>query len=182
MWPFKPRTPATPPILDSSAWREIDGTVRNPAKIMECGRCLMRWDTRYQQPACTCTLPRRIHPPAPPRNPIPQPDPERRSRPRFGRLSNQVPPYPLPTRAGPTTPCELEAEAASRLVAAEAYRLNTARDVAVATDTYWQEDVTTCPRGAKVQLLGAGGVAVYGSYHGDPFWVGWAPVPRRRPL
>lgn len=93
----------------------------------------------------------------------PMPDSERRSRPRGDRTSNQVPPYPLPPSPEP-------------------YRLNTSGNVAVATDTYWNEDMTTCPRGAKVQLLGAGGVAFYGSYHGDPFWVGWAPVPRRRPL
>lgn len=62
------------------------------------------------------------------------------------------------------------------------FRLNTSRDVAVATDTYFNEDMTTCPRGAKVQLLGAGGVASYGVYNGDSFWIGWAPVPRRRPL
>lgn len=63
----------------------------------------------------------------------------------------------------------------------QAHRLNADRTVAVATDVFWNEDMATCPRGAKVQLLGAGGVASYGVYNGrDPFWVGWAPVPKRR--
>lgn len=60
------------------------------------------------------------------------------------------------------------------------HKLNADQTVAVATDVFWNEDMTTCPRGAKVQLLGAGGVAVYGDYHGDPFWVGWCPLPKRR--
>lgn len=60
------------------------------------------------------------------------------------------------------------------------HKLNADQTVAVATDVFWNEDMTTCPRGAKVQLLGAGGVAVYGDYHGDAFWVGWCPLPKRR--
>lgn len=61
-----------------------------------------------------------------------------------------------------------------------AHKLNADQTVAVATDVFWNEDMTTCPRGAKVQLLGAGGVAVYGDYHGDTFWQAWAPLPKRR--
>lgn len=61
-----------------------------------------------------------------------------------------------------------------------AHKLNADQTVAVSTDVYWNEDMSTCPRGVKVQLLGVGGVAVYREYHGDPFWVGWAPVPKRR--
>jgi hypothetical protein len=60
------------------------------------------------------------------------------------------------------------------------HKLNADQTVAVATDVFWNEDMSTCPRGAKVQLLGAGGVAVYGDYHGDPFWQAWAPLPKRR--
>ncbi len=60
------------------------------------------------------------------------------------------------------------------------HKLNADQTVAVATDVFWNEDMTTCPRCAKVQLLGAGRVAVYGDYHGDPFWVGWCPLPKRR--
>lgn len=61
------------------------------------------------------------------------------------------------------------------------HKLNADQTVAVATDVFWNEDMATCPRGAKVQLLEAGGVASYGVYNGrDPFWVGWAPVPKRR--
>ena len=51
----------------------------------------------------------------------------------------------------------------------ETYQLNRDRTVAVATDVFWNEDMNTCPRGTKCQLLGAGGVAYYGNYHGDPF-------------
>ena len=40
----------------------------------------------------------------------------------------------------------------------ETHQLNADQTVAVATDVFWNEDMTTCPRGAKVQLLGAGGV------------------------
>lgn len=60
------------------------------------------------------------------------------------------------------------------------HKPNADQTVAVATDVFWNEDMTTCPRGMKVQLLGEGGVAAYGTYHGDRFWVGWAPVPKRR--
>jgi len=39
--------------------------------------------------------------------------------------------------------------------------------------------LSTCPRGAKVQLLGAGGVAMYGEYHGkEKFYTHWAPLPK----
>lgn len=60
------------------------------------------------------------------------------------------------------------------------YKINTAGTAAVSTTQYW-EDMETCPRGVKVQLLGAGGVAVYGVWDGrNPFWQGWAPMPKRR--
>jgi len=63
---------------------------------------------------------------------------------------------------------------------APAHKLNTEGTVAVSTTQFWEE-MHTCPRGVKVQLLGAGGVAVYGTYDGrNPFWQAWAPVPRRR--
>ena len=36
--------------------------------------------------------------------------------------------------------------------------------------------------GVKLQLLGKGGVAVYGTWNGkDTFYTHWAPVPKRRP-
>ena len=61
-----------------------------------------------------------------------------------------------------------------------AFKLNTAGTAAVSTTQYW-EDMATCPRGVKVQLLGAGGVAAYGMWDGKTkFWEGWAPVPKRR--
>ena len=59
-------------------------------------------------------------------------------------------------------------------------KLNAERTVAVATDYFWNHDMTTCPRACTVQLLGAGGVATHGSYSGpkDTFWQAWAPLPR----
>lgn len=61
------------------------------------------------------------------------------------------------------------------------HKLNADHSVAVATDVFFDEDMARCPVGVKVQLLGAGGVASYGVYNGrDPFWIGWAPVPKRR--
>lgn len=60
-------------------------------------------------------------------------------------------------------------------------KLNADQTVAVALDYYWDDDMRSCPRGVKVQLLGQGGVAAYGEYHGDKFWVKWAPVPRNKP-
>ena len=62
----------------------------------------------------------------------------------------------------------------------ETHQLNRDRTVAVATDVFWNEDMNTCPRGTKCQLLGVGGVATYGVYNGDPFWVAWCPLPKRR--
>lgn len=62
-----------------------------------------------------------------------------------------------------------------------AHKLNGDQSVAVSTDVFWNTDMTTCPRGVKVQLDTKGGCALYGTYDGkDPFYVGWAPVPRRR--
>ena len=62
------------------------------------------------------------------------------------------------------------------------HTINSTSTVAVATDYYWQPIDTNTPRGVKVQLLGKGGVAVYGTWNGkDPFYTHWAPVPKRRP-
>ena len=60
------------------------------------------------------------------------------------------------------------------------HKLNADQTVAVATDVFWNEDMSACPRGVKCQLLGAGGVAYYHTYNGDPFWQAWAPLPKRR--
>lgn len=50
--------------------------------------------------------------------------------------------------------------------------------VAVDHAYFWQP-MNTCPHNAKVQLLGQGGVAVYGKWNGkDEFWVGWCPMPK----
>lgn len=61
------------------------------------------------------------------------------------------------------------------------YKLNRDQTVAVAHGVYWDDDMAACPRGVKVQLLGAGGVAHYHNYHGEPFWIKWAPLPRDKP-
>lgn len=46
-------------------------------------------------------------------------------------------------------------------------------------DYYWRH-ISSCPRSVKVQLLGQDGVAVYGQYDGkDPFWIMWAPLPKK---
>jgi hypothetical protein len=60
--------------------------------------------------------------------------------------------------------------------------LNTDRTVAVDRDYFWRP-MQECPMGVKVQLLGAGGVAVYGNWNGnEKFWQGWAPLPKVRRL
>jgi hypothetical protein len=59
------------------------------------------------------------------------------------------------------------------------YKLNSDHSVAVDTRNEWQS-MQHCPVGVKVQLLGSGGVAVYGTWNGrDDFWQGWHPIPAR---
>lgn len=58
-------------------------------------------------------------------------------------------------------------------------KLDKSGTVAVDPNYFWQP-MTTCPRGVKVQLLGQGGVAVYGNYNGkDTFFTHWAPLPKK---
>lgn len=53
--------------------------------------------------------------------------------------------------------------------------------VAAVDHNYFWQPIETCPRGAKVQLLGRGGVAMYGEYHGKgDFYTHWAPLPKLR--
>ena len=60
------------------------------------------------------------------------------------------------------------------------HTINTAKTAAVSTEQFW-EPIESCPRAVKVQLLGQGGVAVYGMWDGKAtFWTHWAPLPRRR--
>ena len=62
------------------------------------------------------------------------------------------------------------------------HTINSASTVAVAVDYYWLPIDADTPKGVKLQLLGKGGVAVYGTWNGkDPFYTHWAPVPKRRP-
>ena len=61
------------------------------------------------------------------------------------------------------------------------YKLSKDGSVAVATDYYWQPIDADTPRGVKLQLLGQGGVAVYGMWDGkNKFWSHWAPLPKVR--
>ena len=60
------------------------------------------------------------------------------------------------------------------------YKLNSTQTAAVATDYYWIPIDENTPRGVKIQLLGKGGVAHYGTYHEAQFWTHWAPLPKRR--
>jgi hypothetical protein len=71
--------------------------------------------------------------------------------------------------------------APARLGAAiKTYSLNSNRNAAVSNFIYWETDMTICPRGAKVLMLGVSGVAILGQYNGDKFFVGWYPLPRKR--
>ena len=54
---------------------------------------------------------------------------------------------------------------------------NRTREVAIDRAYKWNPDMSDCPRGCKLQLLGAGGVPSYAIYTGDKFWVKWAPMP-----
>ena len=50
--------------------------------------------------------------------------------------------------------------------------------VAVDQEYFWRRIDEDTPRNVKVQLLGIGGVGVYGTYDGkNKFWRGWAPMP-----
>lgn len=61
------------------------------------------------------------------------------------------------------------------------HTINSNRTVAVATDYFWQPIGADTPEGVKLQLLGKGGVAVYGTWNGkDTFYTHWVPVPKRR--
>lgn len=58
--------------------------------------------------------------------------------------------------------------------------LNRDATVAVSPTYTYNEDMSQAPRGVKLILLGASGVAVLTEYNGkNPFWVGWAALPRR---
>ena len=53
-------------------------------------------------------------------------------------------------------------------------------NVAVDQNYFWQP-MDTCPKGVKVQLLGQGGLPMYGNWDGkDKFYTDWAPLPKKR--
>lgn len=58
------------------------------------------------------------------------------------------------------------------------FHLNGDRSVAVGEHEFYQ--MSSCPRGVKVLLLGPGDVATLGTFDGrDQQWQGWFPVPRK---
>lgn len=61
------------------------------------------------------------------------------------------------------------------------HKVNQEQQVAVATD-YWLQPIDeNTPRGVKLQLLGKGGVLVYGQWDGKAqFFTHWAPLPKLR--
>jgi Tol biopolymer transport system component len=61
----------------------------------------------------------------------------------------------------------------------DSYRLNRDKSVAVSNTAKMSKDLSTCPRGVKVLLLGSGGVLVIGQYSGESFWESWCPLPSR---
>jgi hypothetical protein len=61
-----------------------------------------------------------------------------------------------------------------------AFHMNSTGDVAVADDYFTRDDFENCPKNTKVYLIGAGGVGTLAHYDGDPFWVEWAPLPKRK--
>lgn len=53
------------------------------------------------------------------------------------------------------------------------------RSAAVDQGYFWQP-LETCPLSVKVQLLTAGGIAVYGQFSPDAKgYLGWAPLPKK---
>lgn len=63
------------------------------------------------------------------------------------------------------------------------HTISSRHHVAVAEGFYWQPINEHTPRGVKLQLLGQGGVAIYGQYDGKAkFFTHWAPLPKRREL
>jgi hypothetical protein len=57
------------------------------------------------------------------------------------------------------------------------WHISTNSGVAVADNMEWQR-MSSCPKGAKVQLLGPGVVSTTGTFNGgDTQWLGWAPIP-----
>ena len=59
------------------------------------------------------------------------------------------------------------------------HTINASQTVAVAVDTYWIPVCKNTPRGVKLQLLGKGGVAIYGIFNSDAFWTHWCPLPKK---
>lgn len=114
-------------------------------------------------------------------------------------MGKHLPPRPLPASPAPARRppppmknCTFlgdehdERDYQRRLAAWEAehgpsgHRITADGVAVVATDFFYFEDMAACPRGVKVVLLGEGGVASIGTYAGEPFWIGWAPLPKRR--
>lgn len=61
------------------------------------------------------------------------------------------------------------------------FKVNADQSAAVSTDSYWNYDMSKCPRGPKVQLLVKDGNAVYGHYSGQDYFEAWGPMLKRKP-
>lgn len=62
------------------------------------------------------------------------------------------------------------------------HHLNSDNSVAVADDNFLLPITKDTPRGVKLLLLGSGGVLTIGHWDGrDPFFIAWAPLPKRDP-
>lgn len=61
-------------------------------------------------------------------------------------------------------------------------KVDSTRSAAVDPGYFWR-DMDSCPMAVKVQLLTRGEVAVYGKVteKDKHMYLGWAPLPKRRP-
>lgn len=63
----------------------------------------------------------------------------------------------------------------------QAATIDGTRTAAVDREYHWRP-MSSCPKGAKVQLVTRYGCAIYGAWNGrDPIFEGWAPLPTRKP-
>lgn len=59
------------------------------------------------------------------------------------------------------------------------FKLTSDRAAAVSRTVYWDYDMSTCPKGTKVLLLGGGGVAAISHLPSkDSFYIAWHPLPK----
>jgi hypothetical protein len=56
---------------------------------------------------------------------------------------------------------------------------NFMKDACTAEVSIYSYDMSTCPVGQRCIMLGIGGVAQVTQGSTDPFWIAWAPLPKR---